>query len=378
MTDRDESADDGAPDEDDAGGGNDGGDFDERPFAAAEPSHTVRPPARRSGTLSRIVIAALAVTALYGVLLALLTGDERGGLVRLIGQAPGNAGPWLLGGTVVALALTVLLGLWALTRNRPPVLSLLPAIALLGAGGVLSGLAAQAGAAKVLAATEESRRLVLRAALSHAAFPRVLALTGASMLVGLVALVGLVRLHQSELPSRHRWGPFAALGMTLLLGASLPLTWSSMSLAASPLSLVPLAATHYFSLAVLAFAFPRALRLRTADDDALSAQRALVLVCGCGPLATLLSWQASVAAARSAPMPSAGRSLADALTLLGPQAVGVTVAAAALVILAAGNGIRRALSPRPASVAALVLLAAAAATYVWAAIAEAGIRPPSP
>lgn len=330
---------------------------------------------RRPSAVSRIALAAAAVTALYGTLLALLTGDERGGLVRLVSDAPGNAGPWLLGGYVVALAATVALGLLALARERAVSVALVPAALFLGAGGVLSALAAQAGVAKVHEATQGSRSLVMRAALSHAAFPGVLALTGASMLVGLAALVGLVRLYQIDLPAKRRWGPFVALALTVLLGASLPLSWSSMSLAASASSLVPLAATHYFALAVLAFALPRALRLREAGDDELPALRALVLVAAAAPLATFLSWQASVSAARSAPLPSAGRALADALTLLGPQALGVTVAAAALVVLAAGAGIRRAIRPTLAGGAVLALFGAALATYLWAAITETGLAP---
>ena len=349
---------------------------DVAPPARAEPDLAEpRSPAHRSGTLSRIAIAAGVVTGLYGVLLALLTGDERGGLVRLVSEAPGQAGPWLLGGYVIGLAATVALGLLALARERSVSIALLPALLFLSAGGALSALVAQAGAAKVLTATHGSRRLVMRAALAHAAFPRVLALTGASMLVGLAALVGLVRLYQIELPAKRRWGPFASLALTLLLGASLPLSWSSMSLAASASSLVPLAATHYFSLAVLAFALPRALRLREAGDPELPALRALVLVCAAAPFATLLSWQASLSAARSAPLPSAGQALADALTLLGPQALGVTIAAAAVVLLAAGNAVGQALRPRLASGALLAVAGAAAATYVWAAIADSALRP---
>jgi hypothetical protein len=351
----------------DTAGEDDGG----RELAGDRPAGS---PSRDGEALSRLAIGAIALTLLYAVLLALLAGEDRGGLVRLVTEAPGSSGAWLLGGYVVALAATVTLGLLALVRGTATSVALLPSLLLLGAGGVFSALAAQAGAAKVLAATDGSKNLVLRAALAHAAFPRVIALTGASMLVGLCLLVGLVRLYQVDLPVRRRWGPFVALGLTVLLGASLPLTFTSLSIAISPLSLVPLAAIHYFALAALAFALPRALRLREAGDEALPPLRALLLTCLCGPLATILAWQASVAAARAAPLARHGRPLAEALTLLGPQAVGVTVAAAALVALSGGNVLRRALAPRVPAIAAIVLLVMATGTYVWAAIVESALR----
>jgi len=342
---------------------------------AVAPERGPTPAARESsGAVSRIAIGAIVLTLLYAALLALLAGEERGGLVRLVTEAPGNSSLWLLGGYVIALAATVALGLFALARGTATSTALLPSLVLLAVGGALSALAAQEGAEKVLAATGASKNLVLRAAIAHAAFPRVIALTGASMLVGLAALVGLVRLYQVDLPVRRRWGPFVALALAVLLGASLPLTFTSMSIAVSPLSLVPLTAAHYFALATLAFALPRALRLREAGDEGLAPLRALLLVCGCGPLATTLAWQASVAAARSAPLARNGRPLAEALTFLGPQAVGVTIAAAALVALSAGNALRRALVPRGPAGVALFLLVAALGTYVWAAIVESSLN----
>lgn len=361
------------PDEADLDPGETGEDDGARELALAD-DRPASPASQDKGALTRLAIGALVLTLLYGVLLALLAGEERGGLVRLVTEAPGSSGLWLLGGYVLALVATVGLGLLALARGTATSIALVPSLLLLGAGGVLSALAAQAGAAKVLAATDGSKNLVLRAALAHAAFPRVIALTGASMLVGLSLLVGLVRLYQVDLPARRRWGPFAALGLTVLLGASLPLTFTSLTTTLSPLSLVPLAATHYFALAALAFALPRALRLRDAGDDALSPLRALLMTCLCGPLATCLAWQASVAAARAAPLARDGRPLAEALTLLGPQAVGVTVAAAAIVALSAGNALRRALVPKVPAIAAIVLLVAAAGAYVWAAIVESALR----
>ncbi|MBI2894309.1 MAG: hypothetical protein HYY06_12220 [Deltaproteobacteria bacterium] len=338
------------------------------------PRDAAAPPAR--GAFPKVAVGAILLSASFAALLGLLAADGRGGIVRLVGEAPLSSGTLLLAGYSLGLALTVLTGWLALARRAPVSLSMLPALLLFGGGGVFSALAARAGAAAVRHGDIADRARLVQRTLAHVAFPRVIGLEGASMLAGLAAVIGAARLYRGELPDPKRWGGLVALLLVVVLGASVPLSYSSMSVAVSAPSLLPLLAVHYLGLVVLAFAFPRALRLRAAGDGADPMARGMVLACLACPLGVALAWQASSSAASAAPTVAAGRPLADALVVLGPQAFAVTLAASALCAVAAGPALRRALAPRALPIVALIVGLAAAGAHVWALVAETGIRPP--
>lgn len=312
---------------------------------------------------AKIVGGALVAAVLDCALLALLAADGRGGVTRLVREAPWPGGPALLGASGAAIVLTGFLGWQCLARRGSSSFALLPALGLLVAGGLSS-----------------VRAVIHGAPAQQAALPIVIVTSGASVLVAGAAWIGIGRLYRADLPWTGGRARLAAAALALLVGC-LPAALV-VGPRVSAASILPLAVILCLGLSALVVGLPRALRLRAlaishfATRDEAEAvgplAGALCVVWLASPLAVALCWRASVVAAANAPRALAGHLYPSALAFFfGPCALAVLLVAGSVVAVCAGPALRRVSALRVGPVLTLILGLAAAAAHLWAALATA-------